>query len=168
MAVTFATLTVDPYTITGIAPGSDVRVTVRTNTGGAIIDADANKIFLGTYSVKTKAAVEISLPVTNGATNPTGYQYAVDLNYIDAATRERDTWTSGWFSFTAAANLADVAAEQYVPPTWMTTAVATLDGYVTQVEAARDATIDISNISTSDAVVEALVKNTGRRTAICG
>lgn len=160
MAVTFADLTVDPQTLVDADPTSPVRIIVRTNTGGAIIDSAANKIFLGTYSVDTETTATISLPVTNGATNPTNFQYAVDLEYVDAATRTRKTWSSGWFSFTAAANLASIAAEQYVPPTWMTTAVTTLQGYVTTAEAARDATVTISGLTGEDAAVGALIKGT--------
>lgn len=160
MAVTFADLTVDPQTLVDADPTSPVRIIVRTNTGGAIIDSAANKIFLGTYSVDTETTATISLPVTNGATNPTNFQYAVDLEYVDAATRTRKTWSSGWFSFTAAANLASIAAEQYVPPTWMTTAVTTLQGYVTTAEAARDATVTISGLTGEDAAVGALIEGT--------
>lgn len=161
MAVAFYTLTVDPYAISGAAPGSDVAVKIRTNTGGAIIDAAADKIFLGSHRVNTKTAVTISLPATNGATNPTNFQYAVELEYADPVTREREKWDSGWFSFTAAANLADIVAEQYVPPTWQSAFTASMEAIRDKSAANLADQVNISGISTSDAVVEALIKNTG-------
>jgi hypothetical protein len=116
----------------------------------------------------------VTLPTTSGSTIPTDFQYRVWCEYrtIFGGTVKKDRWTSGWFSFTADANLKDVVEEQYAPPTYATQLTAALDAHaaelqapmdaaVGEAEAARDAAVDISNIDVSDDVVEALVKNTG-------
>jgi hypothetical protein len=163
---TFAALTVDPNDLVNADPDYPVVVTVRTNTGGAIIDADANKLYLGTSSQKVSGTQTASfdLPLTNSDTNPTEFQYTTDIFYRETqpdGTSKRVTWNSGWFSFTAAANLADVAAEQYAPPTWQSTFTAAMETIRDESEQNLADQIDISGISTSDGVVEALVKSTG-------
>lgn len=177
MAVAFETLTVNPYTLVGANPSAAVVVTVRTNTGGAIIDADANKIFLGTASasVKDGGVATFDLPVTNGATNPTGFQYTVDLRFMYTkpdGTKDRDTWNSGWFSFTADANLADVTAEQYAPPTWQSAFIASMDEKVTAAEAAQAAAeqsaIDASNFGLNAGTATALAPGADPTLSITG
>lgn len=95
MPISPVTLTANPKTL----------VDVRTNTGGAIIDPDGNTIRLGTHSVNLKngETFSASLVPTDAETNPTAFQYAVDLEYVDASTRQRQTWSSGWFSLTESA-----------------------------------------------------------------
>lgn len=51
--------------------------------------------------------------------------------------------------------------QQDVPAEYLTTVTAQLDTKVAEAEAARDAAVDISNISTSDDVVSTLVEGTG-------
>lgn len=151
------------------------KVWIETNVAGdVIIDASGNQLRLGDAKATLNGSGAFTftgLWATNSASNPTSFQYRVFVEYATrrpGGQRKPVRWCSGWFSLTATADLADVAEEQYVPPSWMTTATQTLQTYVDDAqaaelaaEAARDAAIDISNISTSDAVVEALVKNTG-------
>lgn len=172
--VAYETLTVDPNTLVNADPTSWIRVSVRTNAGGAIIDPTAGTILLGPWSdqIRGSETATPSLPVTDGDTNPTDFQYTVDLNYTDAADRKRKTWNSGWFSFTAAANLAEIAAEQYAPPTWQSTFISSVEDIRDQAEGYADAAAasaalahDISNIDTSDGVVKALIEDGDSETA---
>lgn len=158
----------DPtHTKAWIETNAPHNVIVDTTTGGKVL---AGAVRLGD---KTTVTGTVALPTTSGATIPTNFQYRVWIEYrtIFGGKVDTDRWNSGWFSLTADVNLKDVVEEQYVPPTYITQATQTLDEHaaalqapmdaaVTEAEAARDDAVDISNISTSDDVVEALVKNT--------
>jgi hypothetical protein len=142
------------------------KVYIETNVDNdAIVDPATGAIRLGDAKVTLNSDGTGSfadLWATNSTgTNPTGWQYRVFVDYARASDKRRVKWTSGWFSLTATTDLADVVEEQFVPPTYLSTVTELLDGYVADAEAARDAAVDISNISTSDEVVEALVLNTG-------
>ena len=173
--------------VTGLAGDLDVaRVIVWLEANvAAVIDGTGNEVRLGAERAtpdSTGAFTFADLLATNGATNPTSFQYRVRVDYPDAAAGGRSgTWDSGWFALTANADLADVAAGEYVPPTYLTTLMTQLDTHagtletqldayatsiegdlsaaVTQAEAAAALAVDISNISTPDALVAALVED---------
>lgn len=178
--------------VTGLAGDLDVaRVIVWLEANvAAVIDGTGNEVRLGAERAtpdSTGAFTFADLLATNGATNPTSFQYRVRVDYPDAAAGGRSgTWDSGWFALTANADLADVAAGEYVPPTYLTTLMTQLDTHagtletqldahatsiegdlsaavtqaeaaVTQAEAAAALAVDLSNISTPDALVATLV-----------
>lgn len=112
------------YTLTGdlasllggdIKAPKHVKVTLSTNLGDvALVDLDANEVRLsGTTRVDLTDDLTFSLSLI--ATNSTGtnvtdgtLRYKVDAIYRDANNRER-TWTSGYFTLTADADLSDKA-----------------------------------------------------------
>lgn len=173
--------------VTGLAGDLDVaRVIVWLEANvAAVIDGTGNEVRLGAERAtpdSTGAFTFADLLATNGATNPTSFQYRVRVDYPDAAAGGRSgTWDSGWFALTANADLADVAAGEYVPPTYLTTLMTQLDTHagtletqldayatsiegdlsaaVTQAEAAAALAVDISNIGTPDALVAVLVED---------
>lgn len=141
------------------------KVWISTNIpGDTIIDTDGNKIRLGSGSVTVNADGTGSAVVwvPGVTTNPASWQTTIHVDYPDRnAPKGRGVKPLGPFTITANADLADLVAEQEVPVAYLTTVTAELDAKVAAAEAARDAAVDISNISTSDTAVEALVKNTG-------
>lgn len=167
MAVTLVDLTFDLADLIGTDFDTRrTKVWIETNVDNdAIVDPDTGTIRLGDAKVTLNSdgtGTVADLWATNSTgTNPTGWQYRVWVDYARGSDKRRAKWTSGWFSLTATSDLADVVEEQFVPPTYLSTVTELLDGYVADAEAARDAAVDISNISTSDEVVEALVLNTG-------
>lgn len=114
------------------------KVWLETNVpADGIFDATGNQLRLGDASALiADGAFEFTgLWATDSATNPTDFQYQLHVQY----TRQRPltapgsgltTWSSGWFSLTATSDIADVVAEQYVPPTWMNATIAELTTYV--------------------------------------
>ncbi|MCL8026304.1 BNR repeat-containing protein [Nocardioides bruguierae] len=133
MATSYA-LTGDVTTITGGARTDNVFVSVKSNvSSGALIDTAGNTLRLGTARVPLAADGTFTYDLwdtSDGDLNPTNFQYAVEVSYTDPTTMKRKTWTSGWFSHTAAQNLADVIEEQYVDPTWVTQVTTELQTYV--------------------------------------
>ena len=171
MAVTLVNLT---GTLTDLVGANfDARRTkvwIETNVeGDVVIDSTGDEIHLGNAAatVGTDGAFTFTdLVATNSTTNPTAFQYQVHIAYPVSLPQlanngNNASWDSGWFSLTATSDLADVAAEQYVPPTWMTTATATLQGYVDEGKAYRDNQALIAGLTGEDTAVAALVNQTG-------
>lgn len=93
--------------------------------------------------------------------NPVSWQTTYHFDVPDRTEpRGRRTKSFGPYTVTASGLLTALEDEQAVPPTYLTTVTELLDGYVTDAEAARDATVDISNIAIDDDIVEALLKGT--------
>lgn len=179
MAVTRHTLTGDFGTIVGgeFADRSvKAWLTTNLNAGEALVDLAANVIQPGSIELTlTAGAFSQSLIATNSAdTNiaDDSLRYRVLFSYVDPLTRTRVSWDSDYFELTANADLSDVAGTIEAPLSWRSAfvtemealrdeAVAEAAAQVALAEAAAAAAVDISNISTSDDVVEALVKNTG-------
>lgn len=121
------------------------KVWIETNVDhNAIVDPDGNTIRLGVAYATVGSdgtGTFTGLIPTNAATNPTAFQYRVWIDYPEkgAADRSRTKWDSGWFSLTATSNLADVVAEQYVPPTYISAIITELEGYVDEAEGFADA-----------------------------
>ncbi|GAB3776822.1 hypothetical protein FB382_004338 [Nocardioides ginsengisegetis] len=181
MAITPVTVTFKLVDFLGFVP--DIRRTkvlldtnvdagflVDTTTGGSFRITDAN------VTIDSTGLASFTV-LPSGATglNPSAYQVRVRIDAANPVTRKRETIDLGWYTITAAADLKDLVATQYVPPTYLSTVTAELDairddaqaaetGAVAArvgAEAARDAAVDISGIATPDALVETLVKNTG-------
>lgn len=179
MAFTPVTLTFNLSNLLGTGfDKNSTKVWIETNIDGdVIIDADGNAIRLG----DAKAAIVdgvgsfTDLVPTNAATNPTDFQYRVWVDYrlsyqqSNKSRNGRERWDSGWFSLTTSKDLADVATEAYVPPTWMTTATQTLQGYVDQGEDIRDETQAIrdgiiDDLGTTDSQTATLISTPGTLT----
>lgn len=160
---------------------SRVVLVVESNTAGSLLrDTFGNTLLAGAKRVtvdKSTGAFSQTFVTTNSAdiVPAADRLYKATLIYPSGHPGAgNDVVSSGWFAFTADATLADVW--QGIEVTAVSTAVyASISNSVTAAqtaetnaetaqaaaEAARDDAVDISNISTSDAVVEALVKNTG-------
>lgn len=175
MAISLYTVTGNATDLIGVDYGTrKIKVVVTTNlpTGVAPIDLEHNTVLLGGAIIWPNPDGSFEIPDLIGYAsddvNPAGIQYKFDLKYVDKTTSKEATWTSGWVSITADADIKDLIAEQYVPPTWLSDAVTELQGYVDQGQdlvdqgqVILDAQIDLSGIAVPDALVEGLVKNTG-------
>lgn len=146
-------------TLAGIPHAKNIRATVVTNLpkGEALIDTTSNEIMAGGESIKlTNGTGAIDLPATD-ATDlnvvANTVQYEVRAEYVDPATRGRETWRSGYFALTGDANLADVATDA------SPMAVASASAYALEAEAARDGAVAIAG--PVDATVAGLIKNSG-------
>lgn len=124
MALATGTLTFDLADLLGVDfDARRTKVTLTTNVeNDTLVDKAANKIRLGGGKVTladdgTGSAV-VWLPGADG--NPTSWQTYVNVDYADTATRGRQTRTFGPFTITATADLADLIAEQEIPPTYPT------------------------------------------------
>lgn len=104
---------VTTYTLTGdfsalVGEVSKIRATVHANgEDDSWVNETDLKVILGgaLLSVNETGAFTASLPTSTG----TGLQYEVRAEYVDEATRRRNTWRSGWFDLTANGNLATLA-----------------------------------------------------------
>lgn len=147
-----------------ISPSRKVKVVVSTNlpTDEAVIDLEHNRVLAGRGEVQVATdgsfAIEDLIGFDSEDVNPAGIQYKFDLVYMDAATRKEGTWSTGWVSITADIDLADLVAEQYVPPTYMSGAVATLQELVDQAS-------EITGLTGEDEAVAALVATPSSDTA---
>lgn len=122
------------YALTGDFSGlvgevSSIRATVTTNSldGGWVNDVDNTIVLGGTVlAVGADGKFTVTLPTSTG----TGLQYQVTAEFTDGS-RERKTWQSGWFSLTAAGDLADLAnnSSLRVTATLGDQLAARIDGY---------------------------------------
>lgn len=143
------------------------RVYVSTNVpNNTLIDTSTGQIRLGDekVTVETDGTGSFTTWGVGADGNPTSWQTTVTVEYARVGARDRQIRTFGPFTITDADDgktLAELEDQQAVPPNYQTTFTASMETIRDEAEAARDAAVDISNIDTSDAVVEALVLNTG-------
>lgn len=154
---------------------------VTTNVAsGTLMDTTTGETRLGDESVTIAADGTGSFTTwaVGADGNPISWQTSLVVDYPRTGQRDRKRRVFGPWTLTTAddgKNIVELEEEQAVPAEYLTTVTTQLDTYVTAAElaetnaetaqaaaeAARDDAVDISGISTSDAVVEALVKNTG-------
>jgi hypothetical protein len=114
---------------------TQAQVWVTTNVpGGAIADTVGNAVRLGdgVGSLAADGTGSLSVWVPGAGSNPASWQTTIHVSY----SPRRDGWRPvqrdfGPFTITANADLADLVAEQEVPPTY-------LAGVVTQLQAMID------------------------------
>lgn len=183
------------------------KVYVTTNVE-VIHDETGHKTRVGSGrgTINADGTGSVTVWVPGAGSNPASWQTTIHVDYPDRDSKAgRKVLHFGPYTITGDTWLDALEDEQDVPPTYLTTVTAQLDGYVDQAEvardqavsaagtaavdaaalaaaavadetaadataadlarvaaeAARDDAVDISGISTSDGVVEALVKNTG-------
>lgn len=166
--MTDATVTFDLLTALGVpfdATRTKVWLTFNTDEGWIVDATGAVRMDAGTATITSAGLVTITgIPVPSGSTNPTDFQVKVhfDAPVVLPGVRslKRKTGDFGWMTVTADADLTDLIAEQYVPPTWLTTAQALLQGYVDEGADLLAAQIALSEIGTSDSLVSALILGT--------
>lgn len=122
------------YALTGDFQGlvgevSSIRATVNTNSidGGWVNDVDNTIVLGGTVlAVGADGKFTVTLPTSTG----TGLQYQVTAEFTDGS-RNRKVWESGWFSLTAAGDLADLANDSTlrITQTLGDQLAARIDGY---------------------------------------
>lgn len=143
------------------------RVYVSTNVpNNTLIDTSTGEIRLGDekVTVETDGTGSFTTWGVGADGNPTSWQTTVTVEYARVGARDRQIRTFGPFTIADADDgkmLAELEDQQAVPPNYQTTFTTSMETIRDEAEAARDAAVDISNIDTSDAVVEALVLNTG-------
>jgi hypothetical protein len=156
------TLTGNVYDLTGATLGATgVRVVVVTNLGArdALVDKTTNSIHLGgkvadlnpSTGEFTIDLIDTSATDLNVAANT--LEYEVRAEFVNPANRVRSTWTSGWFPFTADANLADITTD--VEPL----AVQSASTYAAAAAASAAEAEAISGLTGEDAAVAFLVEN---------
>lgn len=128
------------------------KIWLTTNVpGDTLIDTAGNQVRLGSGSVTLNSdgsfTATVWLPGADG--NPTSWQTYVHVDYPDTGRRDRTRRTFGPFTVSASADLADLVAEQEVPPTYLSAVTAQLDTYV------DDAAASASSASTSAAQAQA-------------
>lgn len=154
-----ATITFDLADLLGVTfDERRTRVWISTNVPSeTIVDTNLGEIRLGSGKVNVNADGTGSFTtwVPSWATNPASWQTYVNVEYPDSDRRKgRNARTFGPFTITGDADLADLIEEQEIPPDFSGS------GFIASVEAIRDQQVDLSNISTSDDVVEGLLKGT--------
>ncbi len=164
MAIAPVTVTIPLVDFLGFVPDSTTKVKVTSNVeSGFLVDTTTGGSFRldgARVSIDTAGVATFSvLPSGTTGLQPLNYQIHVTVDARNPLTRTRKDVALGWYTITAACNLKDLVAAQYVPPTYLSTVTTLLDTYVTEAEAARDAAVAIAG--PVDATVEALVKNTG-------
>lgn len=163
MAVTTHTLTGDFGDLVG-GDLSSIRAWIETNIPeGALTRLDTGgQILLGDspLDLDEVAAFTIDLVATDSADiNPTLFQYRVYAEYRKASGREMGRWDSGWFDLTADTDLKDVIASAYVPPSYLSSVLSQLQGFVDDAEAAADRAeaATLTDLNTSDGQVAFLL-----------
>lgn len=160
------------------------KVWITTNVpGDTLVDKDGNKVRLGSGVIPFAAdgtfSASVWLPGADG--NPTSWQTYVNVSYPDPGSRSRVLRAFGPFTITASSNLADLIAEQEVPPTYLSAVTAQLDTYVDAAEghataaqtarvgaeAARDEAqaLVLSDLGTTDGQTRALIENPASQTS---
>lgn len=119
----YFTLTYDIAAVLGVDPaGLEVIHAFVTSQYSGIADTDTNQVKPGTWPLDIDAettAGTVDLPSsTDGAFNPSGPLYRVEVKYFDRPSGKTFTWRSGppseFFAMDADRNLADVVAEPVV------------------------------------------------------
>lgn len=178
--MSLATVTVDfdvNQILGGTVDARRVKCRVYTNVvNQTLMDTSTGEVRMGNQkvTVNTDGTGEFTTWAPGADGNPISWQTYVEFDYPRAGLANGKR-IFGPYTIDTTQSLALYEEEQAVPAEYLTTVTALLDGYVTDAqtaetnaeaaqaaaEAARDDAVDISGISTSDGVVEALVKNTG-------
>lgn len=175
MPITTYTLTADLNKIAGSDDYRIVSAHLTTNqpadvpivdkSGKTIRLPGPRKLVVDVDGTITETVIASDSPDINITDSSLRYQVTVEYQTTvrQHVVRPR-TWTSPWFSVTAATDLADKLEDEYLPPTVASAAIEQVNAAVAQAEAARDAAVDISNIDTSDGLVSTLVADPGSAT----
>ncbi len=133
------------------------KVFIQHNTP-FVADPDEGVIRLGSASVSPAADGSFSLPdVIASVDTVENLQATVWVDYPDALTRKHKRQSFGPYDLSGesgSVDLTELEETQHLDASYVSVTMAAM-------QALLDAQIDISGISTSDGVVEALVKNTG-------
>ncbi|GAA1138201.1 hypothetical protein [Nocardioides aquiterrae] len=116
-------------------------IVFNTETGWIIDEAGNVRMGAGSATVNADGTFELTGVPIPGTSNPTSFQikirYEVPAKLGPTRGVEVESGDFGWFTVSEAADLQDLVEEQYVPPTWMSNAIDTLQGYVDQAQAAQ-------------------------------
>lgn len=115
------TLTGDLSDVVGTGfPRDSVWVTIKTNLGdNPVFDTAGEQIRFPRhrFALPRNAQFSKSLWSTAALTNPTGYQYGVEVEWPDGAGGTgKKRWFSGWFSLTADKDMSELDYGPMVPP----------------------------------------------------
>ena len=115
------TLTGDLSDVVGTGfPRDSVWVTIKTNLGdNPVFDSTGEQIRFPRhrFALPRNAQFSKSLWSTAALTNPTGYQYGVEVEWPDGAGGTgKKRWFSGWFSLTADKDMSELDYGPMVPP----------------------------------------------------
>lgn len=173
---TFADLTVDGNDIAGIDfDKSRASATIEFGGDDGVIEAivvDGTSFRLGSRREVPDANGIITfadLVTTNSADNPDVFYYRVRFTYVPKGSRKQghDEWVSGWFPLTADDNLAAIPEawdNVTAPVSWRSDFRDEMEALRSEAAAARDEAVDISGISTSDAVIASRISTPGTET----
>lgn len=122
------------------------KIWVDTNIeGDTVIDTVGNQIRLGsgTVTLNTDGTASLSVWAPGTGANPASWQTTIHVDYPDPGTRTRRTRDFGPFTITGNADLADLVAEQEVPPNYTA-------GLLAEMQDLRDQQVELSGIDSSD------------------
>ena len=147
------------------------KVYLTTNAEkNRISDKSTGEIRLGggTVTLAADGAVSATTWAPGVDANPASWQTTFHIDYVNAATRQRQTVAIGPFTITTSGLLTALDVEQTVPAEYLTTVTQQLDMKVTAAEtaragaeAARDAAdaLVLSDLGTSDGQMTAVANN---------
>lgn len=162
MALTTATITYALADLVGVAHYKGTSVTATTNIpGDTVIDTDGDLIRLGSGrgTIAADGTGSIDVWVPGVGSNPASWQTYIHVRYRDPAKHAgHATRTFGPFTITASGDLADLVAEQEVPPEYAS-------GVLAEMQALRDETSAISGLTGEDEAIALLVGTPASETA---
>lgn len=164
MAVTLIDITGDVGNLVGVDfdPTPITKVWIEANAD-FLVDTANNQVRLGTAHATVASngsfTFEDLIATDSDDVDPVEFQYRIWVDYRSLTTRQRVKKNFGWFSVSATSDLTDLVEEQFVDPTWMTTATQTLQDLVDQGTDLLAAQVTLSGISTTDSAVAGLISN---------
>ncbi|CAB4729515.1 MAG: hypothetical protein F2667_13035 [Actinobacteria bacterium] len=172
------------YTLTGNltqllgdqASGYQVFIESSVTADGVIYDRANHRLLLGDQQITPAADGSFSVSGLVGFSNyaadvsPTGIQYRVWVLFRKARDRTVAVWNSGLFGIDANRDLADIAPEQYLAPTYQGEFFAAAEQIRTSLVALRDQTqvlrdqaaaLVVADLGTSDGQISTLLATGG-------
>ena len=153
------------------------KVYLTTNAEkNRISDTSTGEIRLGggTVTLAADGAVSATTWAPGVDANPVSWQTTFNIDYVDAATRKRQTVAIGPFTITTSGLLTALDVEQTVPAEYLTTVTQQLDTKVTAAEVARAGAeaaeaaavgLVTSDLGTTDGQTRALIDDPNSQTS---
>lgn len=147
MALLTATITFNVSDMLGV--DFDIRRTkawTSTNVeNDTLIDTAANQIRMGDgkATIGTDGTGSFTVWIPGAGANPASWQTYFNFDYVMPGSRQRTTRVFGPFTLTGNADLADLEAEQAIPPSYQS-------GFIAQAQAYLDQQESLAGIDSSD------------------
>lgn len=165
MATTLVTITGNVTDlISGDFDARRTKVYLKHNTS-FVVDPDAGVVRLGSATLSINTDGTFTLPdVIASADTVENLQSTIYVDYEDRASRKRQTQSFGPYDLsgeTGTVDLTELEEVQHLDPSYVSVTMTEMQGLLDQAAEYLAEQIDLSNISTPDALVATLVENTG-------